>query len=166
MFIGFHLLLSGSQVDNTTYETAINALDQRLPNGFFIQWLQGIVIITPPAPVEQKIKALEAKAANDASDGSTSSIDDADAIAVDATVIEPLDLSHWLVEPDPGPPPFTGTDVRKLRQAAGISQMELAIAMGMSQSWVRNLENKWLDRPIKSVYVEQLKKILTGDRKQ
>lgn len=53
----------------------------------------------------------------------------------------------------------------QVRHATGISQMDLAIAMGMSQSWVRNLESKWLDRSIKPVYVEQLKKILMGDRK-
>jgi hypothetical protein len=36
----------------------------------------------------------------------------------------------------------------------------VAIAMGMSQSWVRNLENKLQDKPLKPLYAEQLKKIL------
>ena len=164
-------------VDDTTHETAIVALEQRLPDGFFSQWLQGIVIITPPAPIEQEISTLEAKVAESQAQNSEHSPEISrreperlepgaadEPITVSATVVDETGMDDCFEEPDPGPPPFTGTDVRELRQAAGMSQMELAIAMGMSQSWVRNLENKWLDRAIKPIYVEQLKKILTGDR--
>ena len=37
---------------------------------------------------------------------------------------------------------------------------DMAISTGMSQSWVRNIENKLQDKPLKPVYAEQLRKIL------
>ena len=165
-------------IDDTIRDREIGAIEQRLPGGFFVQWLHGIVIITPPAPIEQELKTLEEKIAESqaqdpnyapdtASKNNEATLEAADdLITVDATVIDDFedDEDEDLEEPEPGPPPFTGTDVRELRQAAGMSQMELAIAMGMSQSWVRNLESKWLNRAIKPIYVEQLKKVLAGDR--
>ncbi|WP_414620890.1 helix-turn-helix domain-containing protein [Calothrix sp. CCY 0018] len=55
---------------------------------------------------------------------------------------------------------LTRTLIKQRRKAIGMSQMELAQAMGKSQSWVRDLENKLKQRTIKPKYAFQLKTIL------
>jgi DNA-binding transcriptional regulator YiaG len=131
--------------------------DQRMPDGFFDNWLQGVVFITPPAPIESALTGFETSKAEavkqlSRSTGNQSLLPNVEgAITVDAEVIED--------EPTRSQE-LTGAMVKQLRQQAGLSQMDVAIAMGMSQSWVRNIENKGQDKPLKPVYVEQLKKIL------
>lgn len=131
--------------------------EQRMPDGFFDRWLQGVVIITSPAPIEGELAGFEASKAGTAkrfaSSNSNQSLSSTqrEAITVDAEVIEDiLPLTEEL----------TGASVKELRQEAGLSQMDVAIAMGMSQSWVRNIENKLQDKPVKPKYVERLRKIL------
>jgi DNA-binding transcriptional regulator YiaG len=131
--------------------------DQRMPDGFFDNWLQGVVIISSPAPVEGELAGFEASKAGAARQFSRSnenqslSANGSTAITIEAKVIE---------EPIPATEKLTGAVVKQLRQQAGLSQMDVAIAMGMSQSWVRNIENKLQDKPIKPLYVEQLREIL------
>lgn len=55
---------------------------------------------------------------------------------------------------------FTELMVRKLRKTLRMSQTELAQAVGKSQSWVRDLENKLGDRPVPLEYADQLQQIL------
>jgi transcriptional regulator with XRE-family HTH domain len=38
--------------------------------------------------------------------------------------------------------------VKQARTASRMSQREVARAIGMSQSWVRDIENDWQDKPI------------------
>jgi hypothetical protein len=38
--------------------------------------------------------------------------------------------------------------------------MELAQTVGKSQSWVRDLENKFSDRPVPPEYADQLRQVL------
>ena len=131
--------------------------DQRMPDGFFDGWLQGIVIIIPPAPIEGELAGFEASKAGIAKrlmmPNGTQSIasNTEEAITVEAEVLQ-----------DAMPPvqELTGAMVKKLRQEARLSQMDVAIAMGMSQSWVRNIENKLQDKPLKPMYAEQLRRIL------
>ncbi len=131
--------------------------EQRMPDGFFDSWLQGVVIITPPAPIEEELVEFEASKAEAAkqfakSNGyQTPSASSQKEITIEAEVVEDE------IRPNQE---LTGAIVKKLRQEAGLSQMDIAIAMGMSQSWVRNIENKLQDKPLKPLYAEQLKKIL------
>jgi ribosome-binding protein aMBF1 (putative translation factor) len=55
---------------------------------------------------------------------------------------------------------LTGAIVQQRRKAIRMSQTELAHAMGKSQSWVRDIENKLKDQVIKPKYALQLKFIL------
>jgi DNA-binding transcriptional regulator YiaG len=131
--------------------------EQRMPDGFFDNWLQGIVIITPPAPIEGELAGFEAsktevtKQLVRANSYQTVPASAEDAITVEAETIEDEILPNQ---------ELTGALVKKLRQEAGLSQMDIAIAMGMSQSWVRNIENKLQDKPLKPLYAERLRKIL------
>jgi DNA-binding transcriptional regulator YiaG len=43
---------------------------------------------------------------------------------------------------------LTGAMVKQARTASRLSQREVARAIGMSQSWVRDIENDWQDKPI------------------
>ena len=131
--------------------------DQRLPDGFFDTWLQGVVIITTPSPVEGELAQFEMSKAetirqfNKAGRNQIALPDAAgEAITVDAEVVE---------DPASSSQKLTGAMVKQLRQEAGLSQMDVAIAVGMSQSWVRNIENKWQDKPLKPVHTERLKSI-------
>lgn len=130
--------------------------DQRMPDGFFDSWLQGVVIILPPAPIEGELAEFETSKAGAVRqlsklNGNQSPLSAKEAITIEAEVIK--DEVARLQE-------LTGAMVKQLRQEAGLSQMDVAIAMGMSQSWVRNIENKGQDKPLKPMYAEQLKKIL------
>lgn len=136
--------------------------DQRMPDGFFDGWLQGVVIITPPAPIEGELTGFEAskteaaKQFNRLSSYRTPSIS-TDAAGGDEVITVEVEA---IADTIPADQELTGALVKKLRQQAGLSQMDIAIAMGMSQSWVRNIENKLQDKPLKPVYAEQLRRIL------
>jgi len=131
--------------------------DQRMPDGFFDTWLQGVVIITTPSPVEGELAQFEMSKAetirqfNKAGRNQIAPPDAAgEVITVDAEVVE---------DPASSSQKLTGAMVKQLRQEAGLSQMDVAIAVGMSQSWVRNIENKWQDKPLKPVHAERLQSI-------
>jgi len=131
--------------------------EQRMPDGFFDSWLQGVVIIIPPAPIEGELAGFEASKATVTKRLTTSNSNQSlastkgEAITIEAEVIEDI---------MPPTQELTGALVKQLRQEAGLSQMDIAIAMGMSQSWVRNIENKLQDKPLKPLYAEQLRRIL------
>ncbi|RAM49086.1 MAG: XRE family transcriptional regulator [Hapalosiphonaceae cyanobacterium JJU2] len=55
---------------------------------------------------------------------------------------------------------LTGTILRQLRTAKRISQREIARAIGMSQSWVRDVENEGKEQPIPQKYAMKLKEVL------
>jgi DNA-binding transcriptional regulator YiaG len=55
---------------------------------------------------------------------------------------------------------LTGTIVRQLRTAKRISQRQVASAIGMSQSWLRDIETEGRDKPIPQKYAVKLKKVL------
>jgi DNA-binding transcriptional regulator YiaG len=143
--------------DNET-EPVDNILpEQRLPDGFFDSWLKGIVVILPPTTIEGGLAEFESRKASlgkrfgGLNDNQSLLPNAEETITVEAEVI---------ADKSPLAPELTGAVIKKLRQEAGLSQMDVAIAMGMSQSWVRNLENKLQDKPLKPLYAEQLKKIL------
>ncbi|MEP0958518.1 helix-turn-helix transcriptional regulator [Microcoleus sp. FACHB-1515] len=146
-----------SEIDAELDPATTAPQEQRMPDGFFDTWLQGVVIIIAPAPVEGELAAFEASKAKPTKKLSRSSSSSTSDCATEAIVTVDVDV----VEAEPvQPQEFTGAVVKELRQKAGMSQMDIAIALGMSQSWVRDIENKRQHQPLKPVYAEQLKKIL------
>ncbi|MBW4595427.1 MAG: helix-turn-helix domain-containing protein [Brasilonema angustatum HA4187-MV1] len=55
---------------------------------------------------------------------------------------------------------LTGAILKQIRTAKCMSQREIAGAIGMSQSWVRDIENEGKDQPIPQKYVVKLKEVL------
>ncbi|MBE9229275.1 helix-turn-helix domain-containing protein [Phormidium sp. LEGE 05292] len=55
---------------------------------------------------------------------------------------------------------LTGAIVKQARIAIGMNQRQLAKAIGMSQSWVRDLEKIDPDKPIHSKHLPKLKEVL------
>lgn len=55
---------------------------------------------------------------------------------------------------------LTGDIVRLLRTAKRISQRKLAQSVGMSQSWIRDIENEGRNQPIPEKYATKLREIL------
>lgn len=131
--------------------------EQRMPDGFFDAWLQGVVVIIPPAPIEGELTRFESSKAEVAKQ--LAKPDSKQALAADAAE-EVITIDAEVIEDRISDRELTGAVVKKLRQEAGLSQMDVAIAMGMSQSWVRNIENKLQDKPLKPLYAERLRKIL------
>lgn len=132
--------------------------EQRMPDGFFDTWLQGVVTITPPTLIERELAQFETSKAGVSKQfskiGGSQSLSPNTAeeiITVDAEVVE---------EETPYNQQLTGAMIKQLRQEAGLSQMDVAIAIGMSQSWVRNIENKLQNKPLKPIYAERLSRIL------
>lgn len=148
------------QPANSTQLATSTPQEPRMPDRFFDTWLQGVVVIIPPAPIEGELAQFETSKADGTKlvgrPGSYPwrSLDLEEAIPVDVEVMN-----------DEVPPSqeLTGRVVKKLRQEAGLSQMDVAIAMGMSQSWVRNIEMQ--NKPLKPLYAEQLRKILKPSTK-
>lgn len=68
--------------------------------------------------------------------------------------------SRRMARRPPVAPVLTGAMVRAARKQQGMSQTTLAQKMGRSQSWVRDLEQKWRDRPLKPQYAASLHQIL------
>uniref|UniRef100_B8HZ30 HTH cro/C1-type domain-containing protein n=1 Tax=Cyanothece sp. (strain PCC 7425 / ATCC 29141) TaxID=395961 RepID=B8HZ30_CYAP4 len=130
--------------------------EQRMPDGFFDTWLQGVVIIIPPAPVEGELASFEASKAEVVKQIARPC----------SNQLLPSGSARGSITPEllddaiSSNQSLTGAMVKKLRLQAGLSQMDLAIAMGMSQSWVRNIENKLQDKPLKPLYAEQFRKVL------
>lgn len=130
--------------------------ENRMPDGFFDSWLQGVVVITPPTPIEAELTPFEIHKAELAKKAAKSTSlkmlnPGAEEKSSNFEVVEVQ--SQQVVE-------LTGILVKQFRQAIGMSQMEVANAIGKSQSWIRDVENKWKDKPLKPAYADKLQKIL------
>lgn len=131
-----------------------------LPNGYFDIWLDGIISITAPPDIEAVLADLEArKAKKGRLTGKRPGDSPAKRLApaIDVPVVA---TSVPTNQPVIRPEDFTGLTVRKLRKGLSISQTELAQAVGKSQSWVRDLENKFGDRPVAPEYADALRQVL------
>lgn len=132
-----------------------------LPNGYFDIWIDGIIRVTCPPDIEAVLANLEARKAGRGRKPSGSSITPATSTRSlpDSSGISssPIQVT---VQPVLDASEFTGAMVRKLRKSLKISQTELAQNVGRSQSWVRDLENKFSDRPVPPEYADQLRQIL------
>lgn len=105
--------------------------DQRLPDEFFNTSLQGVVLITTPSPVEGELAQFETSKAetirqlNRAGRNQLALPDAAgETITVDAEVVE---------DPASSPQELTSAMLKQMRQDAGLSQMDVAIAQILSQ---------------------------------
>lgn len=132
-----------------------------LPNGYFDIWIDGIIRVTCPPDIEAVLANLEArKAGRGRKANGASSIPAAPARSLrnaSETGSSPITIA---IQPVLDASEFTGARVRKLRKSLKISQTELAQSVGKSQSWVRDLENKFSERPVPPEYADQLRQIL------
>ncbi|MBW4573481.1 MAG: helix-turn-helix domain-containing protein [Tolypothrix carrinoi HA7290-LM1] len=55
---------------------------------------------------------------------------------------------------------LTGATIRQVRTGRGMSQRQLAGAMGLSQSWVRDIETEGRDKPVPQKHAVKLKEVL------
>ncbi len=131
--------------------------DERLPQGFFDSWLNGVVIITTPPNIESAVKEFEQRKAKTAkrmaSAWSTESCQSRESNE------RQVDYAQFQV-PFTQSAPLTGAMVQQARLAIAMSQTELARAMGRSQSWVRDIENKLKDEPVSPKYAARLREVL------
>ncbi len=139
-----------SDVDNDALEMP---QEQRMPDGFFERWLRCVLIITVPTSIETELATFEAQKAEGVKRFPKSRSQN---MKIEETIpVEPvIEVKATKINE------FTGLQVKQYRQKLGLSQMDIAQAMDMSQSWIRDIENKWSDRPIKPRYVKRLKNIL------
>jgi DNA-binding transcriptional regulator YiaG len=132
-----------------------------LPNGYFDVWVDGIIRVTCPPDIEAVLANLEARKAGKSKKSISSSAAHTDSARSLPTSSKIGSLPITITaQPVIEVSEFTGAMVRKLRKGLNLSQMELAQTVGKSQSWVRDLENKFSDRPVPPEYADQLRQVL------
>lgn len=133
-----------------------------LPSGYFDVWLDGIIRIIAPPDIEAVLADLETRKARKGRSPSelstnhsrsSKSLPAAGDLGTSSTSPQAAQSSLDASE-------FTGLMVRKLRKNRRMSQMDLGQSVGKSQSWVRDLENKFSDRPVPPEYADQLRQFL------
>ena len=128
-----------------------------LPNGYFDTWLNGIISITCPPNIENVLADLEArKTKKGKSSGKKSAQPEnlsPDAIENSLPLLKSSSRQSFSGE-------LTGAVVRQARKDLKMSQADLAQKIEKSQSWVRDLENKFSDKPVSRDYLDKLKQIL------
>lgn len=140
---------------------ALAPVKSSLPSGYFDIWIDGIIRVTCPPDIEAVLADLEARKAGRGKKSSPASNDQGvptrSLSSSNQTSSLPITIT---TQPAIEAAEFTGAMVRKLRKSMKISQTELAQSIGKSQSWVRDLENKFNDRPVPPEYIDQLRQIL------
>lgn len=149
------------EADETVDVVALAPVKTPLPSGYFDIWLDGVIRITCPPDIEAVLADLEARKARRGK-GSSKRNNRSTSLQHLTTQAESDSLStlRQPTQPTVKTSEFTGFIVRKLRKNLGISQTELAQSVGKSQSWVRDLENKFSDRPVPPEYADKLREIL------
>ncbi|MGV0028416.1 helix-turn-helix domain-containing protein [Phormidesmis priestleyi] len=132
-----------------------------LPNGFFDIWLDGIVSITSPADIESVLAELETRKTQKAkASGRQTTKKSASSRKPNLEKNIPPPALSPATQKATAVSEFTGSVVRQIRKDLRMSQTELAQQIGKSQSWVRDLENKFSDKPISLDYAGKLRQIL------
>jgi DNA-binding transcriptional regulator YiaG len=127
-----------------------------LPNGYFDTWLNGIISITCPPNIENVLAELEIRKAKKgkSSTKKTAQLEDFNSNGTkDSSTLSKSGLHSFSEE-------LTGAVVRRIRKDLKMSQADLAKKIEKSQSWVRDLENKFGDKPVPKDYSDKLKQIL------
>lgn len=131
--------------------------DEQLPGGFFDIWLTCCVSITAPPNIEAAVKEFEQKKTETAKRISirreTKSRQIKESNEGQFEQQRSLGLSTQL-------DPLTGAMVQQARIAIAMSQTDLGRAMGRSQSWVRDIENKLKEQPVSPKYAARLREVL------
>lgn len=127
-----------------------------LPIGFFELWLDGILHITAPTDVEAVVAEVEARRskANSCDRRQKARSSESAPATTSHTIVSEIHSSrssHSAV--------LTGHEVRRCRKLLKMSQAELAQHLGKSQSWVRDLENKFSDRSVPEEYLDRLQQL-------
>jgi DNA-binding transcriptional regulator YiaG len=146
--------------DATIDVVAIAPTKTPLPNGFFDIWLDGLVSIASPSDVESVLTELEARKTQK---GKASGRQTAKKLsgAKNSNLAETAPRSSSSpAQRATAASEFTGSTVRQARKELRMSQAELAQQIGKSQSWVRDLENKFSDKPVSLDYAGKLRQIL------
>jgi DNA-binding transcriptional regulator YiaG len=146
--------LPDEQNESETTDVLEIPQEQRMPDGFFDLWLKCVITITAPAPIETELAAFEAQKAEGVRQFQKSRPAQVQANREAAPKEAVIEVQATEIVD------FTGIQVKQHRQKLGLSQMDVAEAMNMSQSWIRDLENKWRDRPVKPRYAARLKDLL------
>ncbi|MGB3760497.1 MAG: helix-turn-helix domain-containing protein [Rivularia sp. (in: cyanobacteria)] len=131
---------------------------KKLPNHYIINhWFPAFISFIPPENVQEKLQELKNFEVN--KDKNTTKSDSRTfSESIKSNKNDPkIEFSYNKTSQSTT---LTGILIKQRRKAIGMSQAELAQAMGKSQSWVRDLENKLKERTIKSKYVLKLKSIL------
>lgn len=137
--------------------SAIAPAKTPLPNGYFDIWLDGLLNIICPPDIEAVLANLESRKAKKGKSATTQTSSQKRLPATPAGGKAITTTATPVIEAEQ----FTGSIVRKLRKTLSMSQTDLAQAIGRSQSWVRDLENKFSDRPVPAEYLDRLQQILT-----
>jgi len=131
-----------------------------LPNGYFDTWLNGVISIICPSNIENVLAELETRKAKK---GKSSERKSSQPARLNSSLDTDSDEDELLLRSlarQTIPEELTGAAVRRVRKNLKMSQAELAQQIGKSQSWVRDLENKFSDKPVSRDYVDKLKQIL------
>lgn len=131
---------------------------KKLPKHYIMKhWFPAFISFIPPKNVQDKLQELETfEADKDKNTTKSDSIKFYESVKSDKNDPK-IEFSYNKTSQSTT---LTGTLIKQRRKAIGMSQTELAQAMGKSQSWVRDLENKSKERTIKPKYLLQLKTIL------
>jgi DNA-binding transcriptional regulator YiaG len=117
---------------------------KRLPKQYLLDsWLKAKLAFKLPSEVEESSKETNSQSS-------------------EVSVSQPKKPSNKSVSKKLPTPKdvLTGAVVKQVRKQLGMSQTELALAMSKSQSWVRDIENKFPNRAIQPKYSERLKVVL------
>lgn len=111
--------------------------DNRMPDGFFNDWLKGVVTITAPTSVEAALKEFEDKNSGTAKKVGAKALSQKPCKANETNSHPSAQLQTQLCTK---PAELTGETLKQARQSKGWTQAHLASLIGKSVSWVKLAE--------------------------
>jgi DNA-binding transcriptional regulator YiaG len=131
---------------------------KRLPDRYILNhWFPALVTFKLPSQIQESLNKLAAHGAR-AAKKTTTRRSRKSYKFTEASKSE--DNQQLRLVQASQPMALTGTMVQQARKSLQMSQTELAQAMGKSQSWVRDIEHKLKDQPLKPEYAQRLRAIL------
>jgi ribosome-binding protein aMBF1 (putative translation factor) len=131
---------------------------KRLPDRYILNhWFPALVTFKLPPQIQESLNELAAHGARAAKKTTTRSSRKSYK-STEASKSE--DNQQLRLVQASQPMALTGTIVQQARKSLQMSQTELAQAIGKSQSWVRDIEHKLKDQPLKPEYAQRLRAIL------
>lgn len=137
---------------------------RKLPDNYIQNfWFQALLTFKLPDLIQKRLDEFEAQKSVSAERISLrQSVKSSQSTQVSASqsVESPLQTKSYLLTEVPESVELTGAMVRQARLAIGISQRDVARAIGMSQSWVRNIEKDSGQKPIPLQHAFKLREVL------